>query len=114
VAGRRPPPVVLPSARRRGTRRARLQRLRSRAMVRRGARHRRDGAGAALSRFVRYNVLERMAIGGMAEVFRARGIGADGSSTPVVLKKILSAYSQDAEFRRMFRDEALITAVLRH
>src|SRR2546423_9896689 len=68
----------------------------------------------SVSRFQRYMVLERIAVGGMAEVFRARGITSDGGSVPVVLKKILPHFSENEDFRRMFMDEALITAVIRH
>src|SRR4051812_19218817 len=68
----------------------------------------------SVPRFQRYMVLERIAVGGMAEVFRARGIAADGSVVPVVLKKILPHFSENEDFRKMFMDEAVITAVIRH
>jgi serine/threonine protein kinase len=65
-------------------------------------------------RFGQYTVLKRLAFGGMAEVFLARLEGADGFAKDVVIKRVLPQHNSDLEFVSMFRDEARITAELRH
>ena len=67
-----------------------------------------------MATFGRYEILERLAIGGMAEVFRARAWGAGGFSKDVVIKKILPGYSSDPEFRSLFIHEARISVGLTH
>src|SRR5262250_1930134 len=64
--------------------------------------------------FGRYQLLERLAIGGMAELFKARVVGAHGFQKTVVIKKILPHLAGDASFVNMFIDEAKITARLDH
>src|SRR3954454_15775749 len=64
--------------------------------------------------FGRYQLLERLAVGGMAELFKARVVGAHGFQKPVVIKKILPHLAADASFVAMFIDEAKITARLDH
>ena len=64
--------------------------------------------------FKRYELIERIGVGGMAEVYRAHGIAADGSVVPIVIKKILPTLSGDPRFQQMFVDEARITAHLAH
>ncbi len=62
----------------------------------------------------RYELGDRIGAGGMAEVFRATALDADGSSRKVVLKRILPQFSEDPAYRVMFRDEWRIAAKLRH
>src|SRR5579859_6085661 len=50
----------------------------------------------------------------MAEVFRARALGPDDSSTLVVVKRILPHLSEDLGYRQMFMDEAKIASTLEH
>src|SRR5690349_21184160 len=50
----------------------------------------------------------------MAEVFRARFAPAPGVSKDVVLKRILPAYSELPEFRKMFLAEARLSMRLSH
>src|SRR5262245_23610463 len=64
--------------------------------------------------FGRYQLVERLAVGGMAELFKARFVGAHGFSKSVVIKKILPHLAADAAFVNMFIDEAHITARLDH
>ncbi len=64
--------------------------------------------------FGRYQLTERLAIGGMAELFRARVLGAHGFQKSVVIKKILPHLAGDPSFVSMFIDEAKITARLDH
>jgi hypothetical protein len=64
--------------------------------------------------FGRYQLVERLAVGGMAELFKARVVGVHGFQKPVVIKKILPHLAADASFVAMFIDEANITARLDH
>jgi len=62
----------------------------------------------------RYEVLERIAVGGMAEIFLARVHGPEGFEKLVVLKRPLPQLAADREFTRMFLDEARLAATLDH
>lgn len=56
---------------------------------------------------------ERIAVGGMAEVFRgSRGTG--GSDEQVVVKVLLPHYARDEEVRALFRHEAELGVRLHH
>ena len=61
--------------------------------------------------FGRYELLERVSVGGMAEIFRAADREAD---RVVAIKRILPEVSADDEFVKMFRDEAKIISQLEH
>ncbi|MFN3183887.1 MAG: protein kinase domain-containing protein [Nannocystaceae bacterium] len=62
-----------------------------------------------------YEILGKLATGGMAELFLARAPSPTGRPGPVVvLKRILPHLAEDPEFIRMFRDEAYLAATLRH
>ncbi len=67
-----------------------------------------------IEHFGDYELVTRINIGGMAEVFRARRRGDAGFVKESVLKRILPHYSSDEEFQRMFIDEARIAARLNH
>lgn len=62
----------------------------------------------------RYEVIERLAVGGMAELFIARLAGAHGFERRVVIKKILPKLAVNDRFVTMFIDEARITSQLHH
>ena len=62
--------------------------------------------------FGSYYLLERIAVGGMAEIFKAKQIGVRGFEKILVIKKILQHLSEDPEFVEMFEDEAKIAAQL--
>ncbi|MCB0272783.1 MAG: protein kinase [Bdellovibrionales bacterium] len=64
--------------------------------------------------FGKYLLLQRIAVGGMAEVFRAKLIGPKGFEKKLAIKRILPEYSQDEEFVQMFVDEARISSHLHH
>jgi serine/threonine-protein kinase len=66
------------------------------------------------SAFGRYTLLERLAVGGMAEVFRAKISSSHGFEKIVVIKRILSHLAEDENFVAMFIDEAKLTAQLTH
>ena len=58
--------------------------------------------------------MRRIAVGGMAEIYLAKSLGAEGFQKEVVIKLILPSYSEDEAFVTMFIDEARIAARLRH
>jgi serine/threonine protein kinase len=62
----------------------------------------------------RYEILARLAAGGMAELYLARATAPDGSASHVVLKRILPSRSGDPQFVTMFLDEARLAAQLHH
>ena len=62
----------------------------------------------------RYQLVERIAQGGMAEVFRARLPTTAGMDKLVCIKRILPHLSQNREFIRLFTQEAKIALGLSH
>jgi len=62
--------------------------------------------------FGNYYLLERIAVGGMAEIFKAKQIGVRGFEKIVVIKRILQHLGEDPEFVEMFEDEAKLAAQL--
>jgi serine/threonine protein kinase len=64
--------------------------------------------------FGKYHLLERIAVGGMAEVYRARAYGTAGFEKILVIKKVLDHLIADEEFKRLFIDEAKIAESLHH
>src|SRR5580765_7914601 len=64
--------------------------------------------------FGRWQLLDRIAIGGMAEIFKAKQSGAHGFEKTVVIKRILPHLASDPEFLAMFIDEAKIQCALEH
>jgi serine/threonine-protein kinase len=65
-------------------------------------------------RLGRYELVARLAAGGMAEVFLARQRGLAGLQRSVVVKRILPHLAADAEFVELFLQEARIVARLSH
>jgi serine/threonine protein kinase len=61
----------------------------------------------------RYELLERIGVGGMAEVFRGLATSVGGFEKPVAIKKILPHLVRDERFVRMLIGEAKILANLR-
>ncbi len=64
--------------------------------------------------FGKYYLLERISIGGMAEVFRAKAFGVEGFERLVAVKRILPNIAEDKEFIRMFIEEAKLSVQLNH
>jgi len=62
----------------------------------------------------RYQLLDRISIGGMAEIFRAKARGAADFEKIVAIKRILPQMADDQEFVDMFIDEAKTVAQLSH
>ena len=69
---------------------------------------------AAVKRFGKYVLTERIAVGGMAEVFRGSLSGDAGFERPVAIKRILPQLTEDEDFVSMFIDEAKIAVQLSH
>jgi serine/threonine protein kinase len=65
-------------------------------------------------RFGQYTLLEKIAAGGMAEVWKARMRGVEGFQKTVAIKKILPHMTDNSEFIGMFIDEAKLAAQLSH
>jgi serine/threonine-protein kinase len=62
----------------------------------------------------RYTIRGKLADGGMAEIFLAVQHGAEGFEKLLVLKRILTQFSADQQFRNMMLDEAHISMSLSH
>ena len=62
----------------------------------------------------KYKIIQRLAIGGMAELFLARVTGLEGFEKYVAIKRILPLYAEDSHFVDMFLDEARLAARLDH
>jgi len=64
--------------------------------------------------FGKFYLLQQIAVGGMAEIYRARVPGAGGFEKELVVKRILRARAQDESFVRMLVREAMLTVQLTH
>ena len=65
-------------------------------------------------RFGQFQLMEKIATGGMAEVWKARMSGVDGFQKIVAIKKILPHMAASDDFITMFADEAKLAAQLNH
>ena len=70
--------------------------------------------GAAGTEFGQYRLLERIGVGGMAEVWKARMTGVEGFQKTVAIKRILPHLTDSPDFVEMFVDEAKLAAQLNH
>ncbi len=68
----------------------------------------------ALTEQQRYQLVERIATGGMAEVFLAKSYGSHGFEKVLAIKRILPELSRSAEFEKRFISEAKIAVTLNH
>jgi len=66
------------------------------------------------ARLGRYQVIRRLAVGGMAELYLARHVGRAGFEKVVAIKRVLPHLAEDAKFVDMFLDEARLAAGLDH
>ncbi len=64
--------------------------------------------------FGRYQLVERLAVGGMAELFIGTVAGEHGFAKQVVIKRLLPHLLHEATYNAMFIDEAKLTARLVH
>lgn len=65
-------------------------------------------------RFGNYEIMRKLAAGGMAEVFLAKQTSLGGFERLVCIKRILPHLTQQGDFITMFQDEARIAANLTH
>ena len=70
--------------------------------------------GGETTRLGSFEIVRRLARGGMAEIFLARTSGPSGFEKLVVLKKILPKYAGKPKFVQLFLDEARLAATLDH
>jgi len=64
--------------------------------------------------FGKYELLKKVGLGGMAELFLARQSGIEGFEKLIVIKRILPHLADSAEFIQMFLNEARLAARLNH
>jgi len=64
--------------------------------------------------FGKFFLLQKLGMGGMAEIYRAKMAGTGGFEKELVIKRILPALSSDAQFARMLINEAKLTVALTH
>ncbi|MCB9595939.1 MAG: serine/threonine protein kinase [Sandaracinaceae bacterium] len=64
--------------------------------------------------FGKYLLLDRIAVGGMAEVYTAKSFGIEGFEKIIAIKRILPTMAEDHDFISMFIDEAKIAGHLTH
>jgi serine/threonine protein kinase len=67
-----------------------------------------------LKKFGRYFLLDQIAQGGMAEIYRARLASADGAGRLIVIKRIQAGFGNNTEFLGMFRSEIKVTMGFNH
>ncbi len=72
------------------------------------------GVDAQPRAYGQYVLVRKLAEGGMAEIFLAKRLGADGFERNVVIKRMLPHLSALPDFVEMFRDEARLAARLVH
>lgn len=65
-------------------------------------------------RFGKYYLLERISVGGMAEIYKAKAFGVEGFERLLAVKKILASIAENDDFIDMFIDEAKIAGQLNH
>jgi serine/threonine protein kinase len=67
-----------------------------------------------LKKFGRYFLLDMIAQGGMAEIYRARLAGRDGAGRILVIKRIQAGFGGHEEFLQMFQSEIKVTMGFNH
>lgn len=66
------------------------------------------------ARFANYDLVRKIAAGGMAEIFLARQWGAGGFFRDVVIKRLFPHLAEHERQLRMFQDEARLLSMLAH
>lgn len=64
--------------------------------------------------FGKYLLTEKVAVGGMAEIYKAKTYGVDGFEKELAIKRILPHCSADKDFISMLVDEAKLSVLLSH
>jgi len=70
--------------------------------------------GEVLKKFGRYFLLDHLAQGGMAEIYRARMASVDGGGRLIVIKRIQAGFGSNKEFLQMFKSEIKVTMGFNH
>jgi serine/threonine protein kinase len=73
-----------------------------------------SASGGRVAPFGKYLLLQRVSVGGMAEIYKAIPEGATRVDQIVALKRILPNIAEDHEFIGMFIDEARVAGQLEH
>ena len=74
-----------------------------------------SAAGELIGRQLgKYQLVSLIAVGGTAEIYLARVLGAAGFEKYLVVKSLLSRLADESDFVRMFLDEARVGAQLEH
>jgi serine/threonine protein kinase len=73
-----------------------------------------DSPPSDVRRYGNYYLVRKLAEGGMAEIFLAKQVGAEGFERNVVIKRMLPHLSSIPDFVNMFLDEARLAARLAH
>ena len=71
-------------------------------------------AGFSPEAFGKYYLVDKIATGGMAEIFKAKSFSHAGFEKLLVIKRILQHHSENEDFVKMFIDEAKISVQLQH
>jgi serine/threonine protein kinase/Flp pilus assembly protein TadD len=66
------------------------------------------------TQFGKYQLLDKIAVGGMAELYRAKLTGVQGFEKLIAIKKILPHLSEEENLITAFIDEAKLAALLHH
>src|SRR5262245_51349843 len=69
---------------------------------------------AVPKRLADFEIMRRLGVGGMAEVFLAKRRGAEGTYKLLVVKRILPGHDSSRRFRAMFAEEAQLATRLNH
>jgi serine/threonine protein kinase/tetratricopeptide (TPR) repeat protein len=73
-----------------------------------------DESAPVPKRLADFEVIRRLGVGGMAEVFLAKKRGAEGTFKLLVVKRILPQFGESRRFRSMFAEEAMLATRLNH
>lgn len=64
--------------------------------------------------FGKYTIIKKLAAGGMADIFLACNLNPTGASRFVIIKRALSQFSENEEFKDMFKNEGKVACNLKH
>lgn len=68
----------------------------------------------SIEKFGKYTLLERVAVGGMAEIYRAKTVGLGGFEKLLAIKRLHPQYGREKDIAQMLVDEARIAVHLTH
>ena len=62
----------------------------------------------------RYQIVKKIDMGGMAEIFLGKALSIEGIEREVAIKRVLPSLSKNSKFLQMFLDEARVSMLLNH